>query len=220
MKEISLILTRIPFEARENIELLVRHLSPRQTVVFLLSEVFDFRAREVAEMAGITEGAVKALLHRARKKLVEKTKEGAHQNEEAPVYGKGETAVVEAYVEAFNRRDPDAIAKLMDDSVVCDIVHIAEEYGKEVIRSNSLEDWSKDPMSMNAAMKILWNQPVFVVMGEKDNQKMLYGLIQLEIEDGKIVKKKDYYFCQELLSAAAEVLKVPVHLNGYHYFGE
>ncbi|HEU5138688.1 MAG TPA: sigma-70 family RNA polymerase sigma factor [Bacillales bacterium] len=206
-----------PFEARENIEFLVRHLSPRQTVVFLLTEVFDFKAREVAEMAGTTEGTVKALLHRARKKLEEKTGETFFQNEDTPAFSKGETAVVEAYVEAFNRRDPDAIAKLMDDRVVCDIVHIAEEYGKDVVRQNSLEDWSRDPMPMQTDVKVLWNKPVFAVMGEKKGQKVLYDLIELEIEDGKIVKKKDYYFCQDLLTAAAEALDVPAHLNGYSF---
>ncbi|WP_404452103.1 RNA polymerase sigma factor [Virgibacillus necropolis] len=50
------------------IEMLLRELTPKQRVAMLLSGM-DYTAQEIAEMTGTSEGAVKAALHRARKRL-------------------------------------------------------------------------------------------------------------------------------------------------------
>lgn len=48
---------------------LLDHLTPTQRAVFLLKDVFDFSLAETAGKLDMTEGAVKAALHRARKAL-------------------------------------------------------------------------------------------------------------------------------------------------------
>ncbi|MGM0883675.1 MAG: sigma-70 family RNA polymerase sigma factor [Bacillota bacterium] len=207
-----------PFEVREAIETLVRFLPPRQMVVVLLCEVFDFKAHETADMVGTTEGAIKALLHRARKKLYTlNPRIDYNEPVKLPPFDKTQAALVEAFLEAFNRRDPDAIARLMDNHVVNDIVHISEEQGKEIVRKHSLEGWAKDPMPMYAYLKVIWNKPIVVVMAKTETGEALYNLIGLEIEEGTIIKEKNYYFCQDLLMTVAKELNVAVHLNGYMY---
>ncbi|NQD64369.1 sigma-70 family RNA polymerase sigma factor [Bacillus haikouensis] len=207
-----------PFEIREAIERLVTNLSPKQRAVILLFDVFQFKGSEVAEMMGSTEGSVKALLHRARTNL-KKLNQGKHHSaiEQESVIATDK--VVEAYLDAFNRRDPDAIAEMLDENAVNDIVHTSFEYGKDTIRNHSLAGWANDPMPMKAVYQMLWGKPAIVVMTEKDGNEAVYSLIELEFDTGAIVKKRTYYFCQDLLEAVAGELQVPVHENGYIYFG-
>jgi DNA-binding CsgD family transcriptional regulator len=58
-----------PMELRDAVQTLVRHLSLRQQWIFLLREVFQYTSADIAECTGMTEGAVKAALYRARQKL-------------------------------------------------------------------------------------------------------------------------------------------------------
>ncbi|MFC7785113.1 sigma factor-like helix-turn-helix DNA-binding protein [Rossellomorea sp. GCM10028870] len=48
---------------------LSRKMTPKQLVTFVLKEAFQFKISEVAEVLGMTETAVKALLNRSREKL-------------------------------------------------------------------------------------------------------------------------------------------------------
>ncbi|MGV3465196.1 MAG: sigma-70 family RNA polymerase sigma factor [Heyndrickxia sp.] len=50
-------------------ELLVNHLTPQQTVIFMLKDIFQFSMSDVAKQLNVTEGAVKASLFRTRQHL-------------------------------------------------------------------------------------------------------------------------------------------------------
>jgi RNA polymerase sigma factor (sigma-70 family) len=54
---------------RETVEMIMSKLTPKQAVIFILKEAFRFQSREIAELLGSTEMAIKAALHRARKRL-------------------------------------------------------------------------------------------------------------------------------------------------------
>lgn len=58
-----------PFEAERLLGALVLCMSPAQRAVFLLREAFGLTAAEAAALLCMTEGAVKAALHRARDAL-------------------------------------------------------------------------------------------------------------------------------------------------------
>lgn len=49
--------------------LIIEQLPLRQSIVLLLSDVFSFKAKEIALMLSLSEGAVKAILHRSKDKL-------------------------------------------------------------------------------------------------------------------------------------------------------
>ncbi|RSD28741.1 sigma-70 family RNA polymerase sigma factor [Mesobacillus subterraneus] len=54
---------------RDTVEMVMAKLTPKQAVIFILKEAFRFQSREIAELMGSTDMAVKAALHRARKRL-------------------------------------------------------------------------------------------------------------------------------------------------------
>ncbi|WP_169081478.1 RNA polymerase sigma factor [Paenibacillus sp. PL91] len=56
-------------ELEEALLALMRHLPPRQRIVFLLRDALDFSIAETAELLNTTTGAIKAALHRAREAL-------------------------------------------------------------------------------------------------------------------------------------------------------
>lgn len=102
-------------------EALVCHLPVNQRTALLLVDVFRYTATETAEMLHTTEGAVKALLHRARMKLRSKRqnldpemKEGQGDNPHYTV--KVDDQIVYAYLKAFREQNPYALLVLMNES--------------------------------------------------------------------------------------------------------
>lgn len=62
-------------EMRERLEAAIQELSPALRSVFLLRDVHGFSTQETAEVLGISPGAVKVRLHRARMRLRERLSE-------------------------------------------------------------------------------------------------------------------------------------------------
>ncbi|MFB7139174.1 sigma-70 family RNA polymerase sigma factor [Gottfriedia sp. NPDC056225] len=52
-----------------SVELLLKHFTPKQAVIFFLKEAFQYKFKEIAEMIGSTEIAIKSSHHRAKKRL-------------------------------------------------------------------------------------------------------------------------------------------------------
>lgn len=207
------------FEMEEAMELLVIHLPPRQRVVLLLIEAFQLKAKEVASLIDSSEGSVKAMLHRARKKLTKLKLERQvnKQLDKTVIIPIEVKSVIDQYIAAFNRRDPDEVASLLVGNASNDIVHISKEYGKDIIRKNSLEEWSKDPVDMKAELYYLWGKPTLVQFGIDASIRKVYGLNTFEMEHGQITQIKDYYFCPELLEAVAKELSLEAFQRRYVY---
>lgn len=92
------------------LEYLVTAIPPFQAVAVLLVDVFNYTTREVARMLGNTEGAVKAALHRARKRLStagipEKGTNAQGANTEERVL------LINQFLEAFRLQEPMKIAE-------------------------------------------------------------------------------------------------------------
>jgi len=51
------------------VKLLLERTTPKQAVIFLLKEGFNYQAKEIAGLLSLTETAVKSLLHRAKGRL-------------------------------------------------------------------------------------------------------------------------------------------------------
>lgn len=92
----------------------LQHLPPKQRAALLLTEVLGWSAAEVAETLETTVAAVNSALQRARATLA--TRE---LGELPPVPLPGEqSALLERYVEAFERYDVDALAAMLRDDAV------------------------------------------------------------------------------------------------------
>jgi RNA polymerase sigma factor (sigma-70 family) len=197
-----------------SIEDLVRLLPPRQRVVLLLMDVFGFSAKETAEMLSVTEGAVKSTLNRARKTLsTNSTSSGSVGSnvEKVP------SAIVNAYLKAFNERDPDAIAALLDENAVANIVGVTQEYGKDTIRKYSLSDWAKDPVQMRATYFERDTSSFIAVFAVESGEEKLDTIIRVTENGERISYIEDYYFCPELLEHIATELNVNARTHGYFW---
>ena len=89
-------------------------LSPRPRAVLLLRDVFDYSARETAEVLGLSEANVRVLHHRARQKMQSYDRERC-----IPTRGLQEQTqrVLEEFLRCLVAQDVEGIQALLTDSV-------------------------------------------------------------------------------------------------------
>ncbi|MCM3690525.1 sigma-70 family RNA polymerase sigma factor [Neobacillus niacini] len=56
-------------DSMDSVDLLMDHFTPKQAIIFILKEAFQYQSREIAEIVNTTEFAVKSCLNRARKRI-------------------------------------------------------------------------------------------------------------------------------------------------------
>ena len=88
----------------------VQRLPPRQRAALLLADVLGWSAAEIAEAVDASVAAVNSALQRARATL-----SGLDLGEPLPVPSDEERALVERYVDAFERYDMDALTALLHE---------------------------------------------------------------------------------------------------------
>jgi RNA polymerase sigma-70 factor (TIGR02960 family) len=88
----------------------LQFLPARQRAVLTLRDVLAFRTAEVAEMLDMTAAAVDSALRRARTHLAEA---GPVEDDLAEPDGPTRQALLDRYVDAFTRADPDALVDLL-----------------------------------------------------------------------------------------------------------
>ena len=110
------------YEQREAVELAfvasLQHLPANQRAVLILRDVLGFSAKEVAERLDTSVASVNSALQRARKAVDERLPERSQQATLRSLGDERVRELVEAYVDAWSRRDVDAIAALLAEDVV------------------------------------------------------------------------------------------------------
>jgi RNA polymerase sigma-70 factor (ECF subfamily) len=103
--------------ARETIELtflaVIQLLPPRQRAVLIMRDVLGFSAREAAELLENTVASVNSALQRARKTVEERLPERSQQETLRLQGDERMRALVDAYVDAWQRGDVAAVAALL-----------------------------------------------------------------------------------------------------------
>ncbi|MGD6993723.1 sigma factor-like helix-turn-helix DNA-binding protein [Sutcliffiella horikoshii] len=99
---------------------LLTHTTPKQAVIFFLTEAFDFQSTEIASMLGTTEGAVKAALHRTRKRI--NKKEAPNSDLIESLWSEEEKEILpHLFQESLQEEDPgvliDALPAIFHDNV-------------------------------------------------------------------------------------------------------
>ena len=107
--------------ARESVRIAfvaaLQHLPPRQRAVLILRDVLRWRADEVGTLLEMTRTAVHSMLRRARSTLAD-----AHTSRTPPLLPAEEAwAVVDRYVDAFERVDMDLLVRLLRDDATFDM---------------------------------------------------------------------------------------------------
>jgi RNA polymerase sigma-70 factor, ECF subfamily len=126
------------YEQRESVELAfiaaLQHLPARQRAVLILREVLGFSAREVAESLETTVASVNSALQRARKTIDERLPD---QSQQATLRTLGDDevrAIVERYMDAWERGDVDAIVALLAEEATLTMPPMATWFrGDEVV---------------------------------------------------------------------------------------
>jgi len=192
-------------ESLAALDYLASSLPRRQAVIALLVDVFDFRLREVAEMLGSTETAVKGALQRARATL-----RAAAAPTDRPRPSAARTvpdSFTARYIDAFNRRDPDAIAALLSDDCVVDIVGVGENRGRAFAREDGLRQWAADQLPQRAEAGEFADAHVVLVFAPGDGgEERLHRIDRLTVADGEVLRLRTYFYTPELLAVAGEAL--------------
>jgi RNA polymerase sigma-70 factor (ECF subfamily) len=128
------------YEQREGIELAfiaaLQHLPANQRAVLILREVLNFSAKEVAEMLDTTPASVNSAMQRARVSVDERLPERSQQQTLATLDDDEIRALVERYIEAWDRGDVDAVVELLAEEATFSMPPNAQWYrGREAIRA-------------------------------------------------------------------------------------
>lgn len=192
------------------LEILLESLPPRQVVIVLLIDVFDFKIKEVASLLSTTEATVKSALQRARNRLRTESTSKEMPKEKGTSWSRSSNRVLDDFIEAYNRRDVRGLISLMDEHISEKDAAVFQVYGRDQMEKSCLADWEKEPRSIQAQYLSLWGKTVVVVTQLDEEAHYLHSIMELAIEDGKIVKWSDYYFSKELLLQASEELRIPL----------
>ncbi|MDA0180692.1 sigma-70 family RNA polymerase sigma factor [Solirubrobacter phytolaccae] len=128
------------YEQRESVELAfiaaLQHLPATQRAVLILREVLGFSAKEVAEICDTTPASVNSAMQRARAAVDERL---PSQSQQATLQALGDdaiTAIVERYVEAWNRGDVDAVVAMLAEDATFSMPPLTQWFrGHEPIRA-------------------------------------------------------------------------------------
>jgi RNA polymerase sigma-70 factor, ECF subfamily len=128
------------YEQRESVELAfvaaLQHLPPNQRAVLILREVLGFSARESAEMLETTTASVNSALQRARATVEERLPEQSQQATIRSLGDDGLREVVEAYVDAWQRGDVEAVVAMLTDDAAFAMPPLATWFrGREAIET-------------------------------------------------------------------------------------
>ena len=107
------------YERREALELAfvaaLQHLPPRQRAVLILRDVLGFSARETAATLDVSQPSVNGALRRARTAIEERVPDESQQAALRSLGDRRLQAVVERFVDSFERGDVGAILALLAD---------------------------------------------------------------------------------------------------------
>jgi RNA polymerase sigma-70 factor (ECF subfamily) len=115
------------FELEAVLETLIAELPPRQRIILLLMDVLRYTATETARLLDSTEEAVKAGLHRARRRLGRLQSRLAADSKPTAANTKSvqvDEQIVKAYLEAFQHKNPYALASLLNDQAGIDLLPV------------------------------------------------------------------------------------------------
>src|SRR5688500_15511993 len=105
------------YEQRESVELAfiaaLQHLPANQRAVLILREVLGFSAKEVAEILDTTPASVNSAMQRARAAVDDRLPEQSQQETLRSLGDDEIRAIVERYIEAWNRGDVDAVVSML-----------------------------------------------------------------------------------------------------------
>jgi RNA polymerase sigma-70 factor (ECF subfamily) len=143
-----------------------------------------------------TVGAVKAALHRGRTKLRAISEVPAR-----PELDREQRQLLDAYVDCFNRRDWDALRRLIQVDARLEIVGAAEGTMADV-GANYFGNYTALPWEWRFSLALDEGEPVIVHWQRVGTEWRPLTAIKLWWEHGRVVRIRDYVHIDYLLSHA------------------
>ncbi|MCA1038402.1 RNA polymerase sigma factor [Bacillus infantis] len=194
-------------EVLESVEILIHQLPAKQAAAILLAEVYRFTIRETAEIIGSTEGGVQSLLSRARANLKRQRAVPNLPFQEAMLTDE-KKQVIQQYMDYFVRGDFQSIGQLLGEYATNEVIGQGMDIGKTQIRKNSMGDWGGSTAGLSAKLAVLWGRYTVIYTRDAGSGPVLWDIATVEIEEGKLIRHKSYYFCREFLEEAAAELSL------------
>lgn len=168
----------------------VTSLPPRERAGVVLKDVLDCSLEEVAAITDSTVGAVKAAIHRGRRKL-----EDAERRPIAAPEPR-DRALVARYLDAFNRRDWPAVQALLSDDARLEVVRRAEGPFRDACYFTR---YAALPCRWRLALARVDGSPAIVQFRDVDGAWRPHAVVRLTIERDRVTKVRDYNHVDDLL---------------------
>lgn len=210
---------------------LIGRLAPQERAAVVLKDAFDFTLAEVAESLSTTVGAVKAALHRGRGKLRDPNHPPPRQPP-AP-------AVLDAFCDAFNRRDIDRLTALLLDTASAELVGVVVEHDTDAMRDPDtgsvpgfLSPLRSDerggveprylegylPVLPRAEVRVVHDEPIAIFWYAHQDEDAVRNVARIETEPDGISLIRHYFFAPDVIAEVCRELDVPFRTNGYRYW--
>jgi RNA polymerase sigma-70 factor (ECF subfamily) len=204
------------YDVKDTLSSIIYFLPPKERAAFVLSEAFESKNEEIAEILGTTEGAVKSALSRSREKL--KTI-STKKFDSAPRIKNEHEKIVNQAVDAFNRRDLEGFSKLFISNAIGSATGCFFETSLEEIKKGSLfytintPDGAPQPAAMRAELMTLNGDSLFIIYVDDT----LEDVWKFTIEDDRIERFDCYYCCPDVLKEIATFAGKKVKTHGYFF---
>jgi RNA polymerase sigma-70 factor (ECF subfamily) len=162
----------------------LQHLPPRQRAVLILREVLRWKASEVAELLDTSVASVNSALQRARATMAESDVAADHA---APPVDREQQALLERYVDAFERYDLDSLTALLHEDATMSMPPFAMWLrGRDQIRA-WFEGTGRGCQGSRLIATAANGAPAFgQYRADPDGGHVAWALQILDIEDGRL----------------------------------
>lgn len=174
-------------------------LAPLQRSCVILMDVLGYSLQELCGITGRSMLAVKAALHRGRKRLRDAA--GQPDHTPAPILSDTERRLLAAYADRFNARDFDAVRDMLADEVRLDLVDRTRLSGKAQVSQYlhnyaGTKDWLLRPGWVEDRAALLVFEP-----GHEDEAPRYFVL--LEWHGGKLAEIRDFRYARYVMADAS-----------------
>jgi len=175
-------------------------VSQRSSVIMM--DVLGHSLDEIVGVMGTSIPAVKAALHRGRRRLRELAKEP--EELPVPVLAEPERSLLAAYVDRFNARDFDAIRDMLADEVRLELVNKSRmkgrsDVGKYFHNYDRVEDWHFVPALVD-------RRPALVVCDPGDPSGAPAYFVLLQWAGDKLLNIRDFRHARYVTEGAEVVI--------------